>query len=121
MRFKRKTTSKYANLISLGNKTSLFLLSYPPLFEHHSLPSCPTYLCMPAKKRKKEKSILCPFLFQLLMIAGAPWFPLGPRNAHLKNCPDVHGGCQPQFLMQQLILCVFLRSHSPAPPEDSTH
>ncbi len=28
----------------------MFLISYTPLFEHHSLPSCPTYLCMPAKK-----------------------------------------------------------------------
>lgn len=56
------------------------------------MPPYPTYFCMPAKK-----CILCPFLFQLLMIAGAPWFPLGPRNAHLKNRPDVHGGCQPQF------------------------
>lgn len=27
----------------------MILLSYQLLFEHHSLPSCPTYLCMPAK------------------------------------------------------------------------
>lgn len=55
-------------------------------------------LLMHAKDR--EKSVLCPFPSQLLMIAAAPGFPLGPRNAHLKNHPDVHGGCQPQFLMQ---------------------
>lgn len=75
---------------------------------------------MPAKKKKKgKKSTLCPFLFQLLMIAGALCFPLGPRNAHLKNRPDVHGGCQPQFfLMRTLILCVFPRSRSPSPPPE---
>lgn len=28
----------------------MLLLSHPPPFEHHSLPFCPTYLCMPAKK-----------------------------------------------------------------------
>lgn len=28
----------------------MFLLSYPPLLEHHILPLCPTYLCMPGKK-----------------------------------------------------------------------
>lgn len=50
--------------------------------------------------KKKKKKILCPFLFQLLMIAGVQCFPLGPKNAHLKNRPDVHGGCQPQFMMQ---------------------
>lgn len=43
---------KYANLVSLENKphVSFCSCSYPPLFEHHSLPSCPAYLCMPAKK-----------------------------------------------------------------------
>lgn len=79
------------------------------------MPSYPTYFCMPAEKRK-GKSILCPFLFQLLMIAGALCFPLGARNAHLKNRPDVRGGCQPQFfLMQTLILCVFPRSRCARP------
>lgn len=104
VRFKRKTVvTKYVKLLSLENNTSFCICSLIyHLFQHQSLPSCPTYLRVPAKKkkRKKRRSTLCSFLSQLLMIAGAPWFPLGPRNAHLKNRPDVHGGCQPQFLMQ---------------------
>lgn len=68
--------------------------------ERRSLPFSPTHLCMPGKWGGKKKSVFCPFPFQLLIIAGAPRLPLGTGNAHLKNHPDVHGGCQPHFLMQ---------------------
>lgn len=88
----------------------MFPLSYPPLFEHHSLPSCPAYLCMPAKKYFVSISIPIAYDSRSAAVSSGT-----PRNAHLKNRPDVHGGCQPQFLMQQLILCVFLRSHSSGP------
>lgn len=36
---------------------------------------------------KQKKSVLCPFLFQLLMIAGAPWFPLGPQKCSFEKLP----------------------------------
>lgn len=62
---------EYANLITSKKENtcpSLFFGSYRPPFEHHSLPSCPAYLCMPGREKKR---ILCPFLCQLLMIAAA--------------------------------------------------
>lgn len=113
MRIKK---GREADLISSENKASC---SNPPVSLNITawpLPSSSTYFSMPAKEKK---TILCPFLSQLLMIAAVRCFPLGPTDAHLKNRPDVLAGCQPQFFfgMQTLILCVFLRTgvaHTPA-------
>lgn len=106
-------TADIKSFLQLMNRLSFVAAVSGTALECHSLPFSPAYSCMPWKWRKV---FFCPFPSQFLIIAGAPRLPLGTRNAHLKNCPDVRRGCQPNFLMQQLILWVFLRRHSPAPP-----
>lgn len=114
---------EYANLITSKKENtcpSLFFGSYRPPFEHHSLPSCPAYLCMPGREKKR---ILCPFLCQLLMIAAAaPQYPLGPEKCSFEKSPG-RASRLPASIFDAVahFAALFLRSHSTAPAEDWPH
>lgn len=62
----------------------MFLLSHPPPFEHHSLPSCPIYLCMPAKKYFVSISIPIAYDSRSAMVSSGAEkcsFEKSPRRA----------------------------------------